>query len=454
MSQTSTTDESEPHPWMVLLNNYVQSQKQNTDRLESERETTSLFLAELAENNKNNNSQHSFPKFFYKNPSNCTQMHLTMRSEAKQKFLSLKAHQTPEKTDLTNLLHLLKENASPPKDGNERINYSDFTKVKSKVPLFNEYFSACNFLKFDKDKYGRIDILAFFHYIVRRNSIEENKIHLSFFDFCGEGYLLEKDLEFYITREMQNFPFINTIEKNKQDLYVLHCLRKFCFCLDQKNKGKINIDDIVTSNILNDFLEMTEPTYQTLTKAEINMNWFSKETFEKVCKKYIMLKTKRNNLLSKQELVKYSPGLTNIFIDRIFEEYQTYENAFTYKDFLDFVLAMENKKHKASIQYIWRAIDVYHKNAVDTFVINMFFRAIAKKLALRDKGEYKIDDVKDEIWDMIKPKNKNYFTLQDVLNSPYGDVVLSLLIDAKSFYYHDQKEYMIIDEFMDMDEEY
>ena len=152
--------------------------------------------------------------------------------------------------------------------------------------------------------------------------------------------------------------------------------------------------------------------------------------------------------------MKYSPGLTNIFIDRIFEEYQTYENAFTYKDFLDFVLAMENKKHKASIQYIWRAIDVYHKNAVDTFVINMFFRAIVKKLALRDKGEYKIDDVKDEIWDMIKPKNKNYFTLQDVLNSPYGDVVLSLLIDAKSFYYHDQKECMIIGEFMDMDEEY
>ena len=454
MSQVSTGDEKDAHSWMTLLSNYVMTKKEKTDKLESEKETTSMFLSDLSQNKSQENTDQSLPKFFYKIPSNPSQMHLKMRTEAKQKFLSLKARQTPEKTDLKNLLILLKNSISPPNDGTERINYDDFNKVKNKVPLFSDYFTACNFLKFDKDKYGRIEILAFFHYVVRRNNIEENKINLSFFGFCGEGYLLEKDLEFYIWREMQNFSFISTIEQNKQDLYVLHCLRKFCFFLDQKNKGKINIDDIVTSSILSEFLEMTGPTYQTLTKAELASNWFSKETFERVCKKYILLNTKRNHLLSKQELVKYSPGLTNIFIDRIFEEYQTYENAFTYKEFLDFVLAMEYKKSKASIQYIWRAIDVYHKNAIDTFIINMFFRAIAKKLELRNKGEYKIDDVKDEIWDMIKPKNKNYFTLQDVLSSPYGDIVLSLLIDAKAFYYHDQKEYMIIDEFTDMDEEY
>ena len=49
-------------------------------------------------------------------------------------------------------------------------------------------------------------------------------------------------------------------------------------------------------------------------------------------------------LLKKEELARYSPGLTNIFIDRVFEEYQTYEGEMDYKNFLDFVLAMENKK--------------------------------------------------------------------------------------------------------------
>lgn len=54
-----------------------------------------------------------------------------------------------------------------------------------------------------------------------------------------------------------------------------------------------------------------------------------------------------------------------------------------YKNFLDFVLAMENKKSPMSLQYFWRILDVFHKNAIDTFVINMFFRAVIDKLSLR-----------------------------------------------------------------------
>lgn len=48
-----------------------------------------------------------------------------------------------------------------------------------------------------------------------------------------------------------------------------------------------------------------------------------------------------------------------------------------YRGFLDFVLAMENKKTPESIQYFWRVLDVYHKGAIDTFIINMFFRLIS-----------------------------------------------------------------------------
>jgi serine/threonine-protein phosphatase 2A regulatory subunit B'' len=33
-----------------------------------------------------------------------------------------------------------------------------------------------------------------------------------------------------------------------------------------------------------------------------------------------------------------------MFVNRVFEEYQTYEGQMDYKAFLDFALAMENKK--------------------------------------------------------------------------------------------------------------
>ena len=88
----------------------------------------------------------------------------------------------------------------------------------------------------------------------------------------------------------------------------------------------------------------------------------------------------KNGMLSKQELARYSPGLTSIFTDRAFEELQTFEGEMDYKTFLDFVLAMENKKTPQSLHYFWRILDVFHKGAIDTFVINMFFRQVISKL--------------------------------------------------------------------------
>lgn len=214
--------------------------------------------------------------------------------------------------------------------------------------------------------------------------------------------------------------------------------------MDPKKTGKINIKDIVTSNILTEFNEMKEPLPTNDPNYNNGNNWFSISNFWRIYKKYIDLDKDKNGMLSKEELIRFGPGLTMIFIDRVFEEYQRYDNSIDFKQFIDFVLALENRKSSASIIYIWRALDVYHKNAVDTFVINMFFRQVVKKIINRGKGEYKIDDIKDEIWDMIKPKNENYFTLQDVLASSYSDTVLSLLIDAKAFYLHDQKEMQVI----------
>ena len=51
-----------------------------------------------------------------------------------------------------------------------------------------------------------------------------------------------------------------------------------------------------------------------------------------------------------------------------------------YKAFLDFVLAMENKKTPQALGYYWKILDVYHKGAIDSFVINMFFKDVVKKL--------------------------------------------------------------------------
>ena len=435
--------------WMDLLKNYVKDGVKTT-KYQQEEKATKLFLEILdSDKNKKKNSNPSIPRFFFKNPTNFSDLNITLKNEAKQKYLIIKSYDFPTKKDLQELWACLKEHISPPKDSTERINYKDFKIVAEKNPIFSEYFRPSVFLQFDKDKYGRIELLSFFHYVFRKINCEENKINLSISDFCCEGFLIDKDLENYIKKVIVNFPFYSEISEEIKEYYLLVAQRKFFFFLDPKRTGKIFINDIVISNVLSEFLDLEKVT----NKKEMEYNWFSLYNFSRIYRKYVLLDKDKNGLLSKKELIKYSPGLTSIFIDRIFEEYQKYDNAIDFKQFIDFVLAMENKKDPASIQYIWRAIDVYHNNKIDTFVINMFFKGVIKKLMNRDKGEYRIDDIKDEIWDMIHPKNPHYITLQDVLNSKYSDTVLSLLIDAKAFYQHDQKEMPYIEEFVEIEGE-
>ena len=451
-SNSNSNKKNEPSQkkgWMDLLKNYVKDKKK-TSKYQQEEQTTKLFL-EIIESDKNKKpgSYNTIPRFFFKKPTNFSDLNITLKNEAKQKYLIIKSYDFPSKKDLQELWACLKENISPPKDSTERINYKDFKIVAEKNPIFSEYFRPSIFLQFDKDKYGRIELLSFFHYVFRKINCEENKINLSISDFCCEGFLIDKDLENYIKKVIINFPFYSEISEEIKEYYLLVAQRKFFFFLDPKRTGKIFINDIVTSTVLSELLELEKAT----SKKEMEYNWFSLYNFSRIYRKYVLLDKDKNGLLNKKELIKYSPGLTSIFIDRIFEEYQKYEDAIDFKQFIDFVLAMENKREPASIQYIWRALDVYHKNKIDTFIINMFFKGVIKKLLNRNKGEYRIDDIKDELWDMIGPKNPHYITLEDVLNSKYSDTVISLLIDAKAFYQHDQKEMPYIEEFVEIENE-
>lgn len=46
---------------------------------------------------------------------------------------------------------------------------------------------------------------------------------------------------------------------------------------------------------------------------------------------YLSIDTDKNGMLSKSELIKWSPGLTELLVDRIFEEYYTFDKEIDYK---------------------------------------------------------------------------------------------------------------------------
>ena len=230
---------------------------------------------------------------------------------------------------------------------------------------------------------------------------------------------------------------MQSLQETFYPFYVITAVRKFFFFLDPKRTGKIQIKDMLTSPILAELYELRQ---EQLNMDDALQNWFSVQSSLRVYDQYLKLDQDKNGMLKKHELSNFSKGLTKIFIDRIFEEYQTFEGEMDYKTFLDFVLAMENKKSPQALQYFWRVLDIYHKGAIDTFIINMFFRSVITKLETRVQTDYKIDDLKDELWDMAKPASPYCITLQDLISCGVGDIIVAILTDAQAFYAYDQRE--------------
>lgn len=439
--------------WVNALKSYLQDHQPHKSPVENDREADQIFLRLLEEHNDRERqasaSYATIPKFYFKKPQLENPIYIKLRQEARTRFLHNKSAEILDKEDLEQLWYLLRDHTSYPDDGTERINYDQFCLVASQLPpKCRQFFQPSVFLKCDRDEYGRIEIVPFFHYIVRKVNLHQTRIQISLYDSAGYGYLKEKDLENFIYELIPSFPQLSSLQENFYSFYVITAVRKFFFFLDPKRTGRIWIKDMLTSPILAELYELRQERW---TVEEAMQNWFSAQSALRVYEQYLRLDVDHNGMLKKTELARYSGGLTSIFIDRLFEEYQTFEGEMDYKTFLDFVLAMENKKTVQSIQYFWRILDVYKKGAIDTFVINMFFRAIIQKLETKEKFGFRVEDVKDEIWDMAKPQHPYALTLEDLTTCGVGGTIIAMLIDAKDFYEYDQRESGVeVDDFDDI----
>uniref|UniRef100_A0A8C4WVT6 Protein phosphatase 2, regulatory subunit B'', gamma n=1 Tax=Eptatretus burgeri TaxID=7764 RepID=A0A8C4WVT6_EPTBU len=368
----------------------------------------------------------SIPRFYYRLPGEDELLLQKLREESRAVFLQRKSRALLDNDELQNLWFLLDKYQTPPMIGEDQmINYESFLKVGeqsgSKCKVF---FTARVFAKLlDKDPYGRISILHFFNYVMRKVWLHQTRIGLSLYDVAGQGFLRESDLENYILELIPTLPQLEGLEKSFYSFYVCTAVRKFFFFLDPLRTGKIKIQDILACGFLDDLLELRD---EDLSKESQDVNWFSAPSALRVYGQYLNLDKDHNGMLSKEELSCYGTGtLTPIFLDRIFQECLTYDGEMDYKTYLDFVLALENKKEPAALQYFFKLLDIQNKGCLNVFALNCFFR--------------------DEIFDMVRPKDPLHITLQDLINCRQGDTVVSILIDLNGFWTYENREVLVTD---------
>lgn len=371
---------------------------------------------------------------------------LLLREEARAHFLQRRSRQLLDNTELKELWVILDTHTTPPAAGEEQMmDYDQYRAVTALVSAkCRGYLTPTLFAKLQQgDRLGRISIMALFNYIMRKVWLHQTRIGLSLYDVTGQGFLRESDLENYILELIETLPQLDGLEKSFHSFYVCTAVRKFFFFLDPLRTGKIKIQDVLACSFLDDLLELRD---NELPKDAQDANWFSAPSALRVYGQYLNLDTDHNGMLNQKELLKYGTGtLTPVFVERVFQECLTYEGEMDYKTYLDFVLAMENKKEPQAMQYLFRILDVRHQGFLNVFSLNYFFRAIQEEMRQHNQEPVAFQDVKDEIFDMVKPADPLRITLADLVRSEQGDTVFSILTDLNGFWSYENREVLVVD---------
>merc|ERR1712110_398722 len=414
------------------------------------------FLEEFTKVNLNGetqlNNEEILPKLYSGLPPEDNELKQKLREEARAQFLQRRSRSLLDNEELKKLYSTLESHSSAPEENlvslceDNLMDYESFLKAKeqSSSQKCQQYFKPLIFAKLQHgDPLGRISVMAFFNYVMRKVWIHQTRIGLSLYGVNGQGFLREQDVENYIAELIETLPQLDGLDKSFHSFYVCTAVRKFFFFLDPLRTGKIKIQDILASSFLDDLLELRD---QDLAKDAQDANWFSAPSALRVYGQYLNLDKDHNGILSRSELLSYGTGtLTPAFVDRVFQECLTYGGEMDYKTYLDFVLALENRREPQALTYFFRILDVRQEGSINTFVFNYFFRDILKQMEKLNQEPVHFEDVKDEIFDMVRPKDPYKISLQDLINSGQGDTVVSILIDLNGFWTYENREVLASD---------
>ncbi|XP_060844459.1 serine/threonine-protein phosphatase 2A regulatory subunit B'' subunit gamma-like [Rhopalosiphum padi] len=365
-----------------------------------------------------------------------------LRAEARGRFFERELSRLLTSEELKYMWSLLQEHHIPLNNfiHNQYINYKNFIQVKQKLSdKYKSFFNPSIFLQLQDSKIkGNLSIDTFFNYIMKKIWIDQTRNGLSQYDSSGCGYLSEADFEAYILDLIPTLTQLKKLEKMFYSFYSCMVVRKFFFYLDPLRTGKIRIIDILSCGFLDELLELREENW---SKESQKKNWFSVPSALHIYSSYLELDKDHNGLLSRQEITGYKSGaLTSVFLDRVFQDAFTYDGEMDYKGYLNFVLATENRHEPQSLRYLFRFLDIKNQGYLDSFTINYFSRAVAERLPKEQQQMVSMEDIKDEIFDMIKPEDPAKITLKDIIRSKMGHILVNILIDFNGFWSYEFRE--------------
>ncbi|KAH7831794.1 putative protein phosphatase 2 regulatory subunit b gamma [Monocercomonoides exilis] len=370
-----------------------------------------------------------------------TKLEEEVKQEAKANFLNAKLKTILTTTELAELWTSLIEQAGKNEESNGRINYDEYLEVRNRMPpKIQTYFTPSLFLKLEKDEYGRISILTFFQFCVRKTSFFRAKITISVFDTTGTGVLTETNMDEYITEMAKSFPQLQRVDESVIQYYSVLGTRKFFFFLDPMRTQQISISSILASPILSEMLSMQEAE---ISEEDLVTNWFSPVNFHRIYENYLNLDIDGDGLLSLDELKRYARNsYAPVFISRVFQEFHTFQGKLDFKSYLTFILMIRYKSTPEALRLYFKLFDFQKRGYLTAYEVMYFVRDMVNQLPECGVGlTYIPEDIKDEVFDLARPAEPGKITANDLIRCRSGDTIVGMMTNCIRFYNYDQREF-------------
>jgi len=416
--------------WASALKEIV-NENEVKDLYSSEETVEKEYFKELMGYNSNKNN-YRIPQFFFKKKKNSklqTQLqkasYYSLHYEINNNILT--------EDDLDELWIALCESSNN-NDAYNRLSYFDFTAISAALPeKFKEYFSTKVFYQL-MDESGYIYVRSFFNYVIKKVSLKQTRLDLSLYDTDNTGFLTEEQFEDYLTDLIRSLPQIFEMNETFEKFYVCIASRKFFFFLDPRHKGKINIREALMSPIYQEFYNLKE-------NKDDASNWFSINSAMTVYGQYLNLDADGNGMISRQELSNFCSGVySEIFLDRVFEEFPTYNNEMDFQAFLDFHIMVNNLDKPEAIALAFRCLDLEGFGYLSKPVVVHHYKSLFEKMVRFGFDITEEENIIIELFDMAHPEDPERIKVQDLIKCGMANSILGILIDARGLNNHDNRE--------------
>jgi len=262
-------------------------------------------------------------------------------------------------------------------------------------------------------------------------------------------HLVEDDFQIIVQDVLHRHPGLRFLKDstNFHEKYVETVIGRIFFHINRRGNNNMSLKELQKSNLMEVLALLDRET-------DINeiFDYFSYEHFYVIYCKFWELDTDHDFIIDKEQLKMYGDfALTERVVDRILSGiprklYSKTPNTMSYRDFIPFVIAEEDKNQRSSIEYWFRVLDTDGDGILSTYELEWFFEEQKSRIQEVSNEPINFADFMCQLNDMIAPEKNGQFRVKDLIKSKMAFLFFNITFNLPKFALYEQRDPYLITE--------